>query len=392
MQIWNPAPANAKSPFEPCPPHKVLCNSVFWEPSGESPGCPIQAFLWLEWGTGAKFLHDLVFWKTTRHGRAGLQVSSSMTSFTKRSGTSFTLRPAGVAGGGQENSPRQRARDGLENEGRGRASHEICGGGESAGKEFDRTVCRVRDLAAYRLRLAEAISGGWDRGDARGEPASASQSGENAGRGGATGGGVAAAAAGLGSAQDPASVGEGRHRAAGEYDSSHLSAAAVGAGLGSSADGAAALRAGATEPTLADGLQRSQGMGSGGGSAVGAGRSQPLCAGSGKHGQHAGARCTGRAGAGFPRQRSAGRNADGSRQALVQHARSHGLESIYGVADGSGCELALQRLPASADSGQGGTVSSQSDRGPVAPGHARGQRTAKLAERLSPGIQLCASA
>src|SRR5882724_11707254 len=75
MQIWNPAPANAKSPFQPCPPHKVLCNSVFWEPSGESPGCPIQAFLWLEWGTGAKSLHDLVFWKTTRHGRAGLQAS-----------------------------------------------------------------------------------------------------------------------------------------------------------------------------------------------------------------------------------------------------------------------------------------------------------------------------
>src|SRR5882762_2360034 len=83
-----------------------------------------------------------------------------MTSFTKRSGTSFTLRPAGVAGGGQENSPRQRARDGLENEGRGRAAHEICGGGESAGKEFDRTVCRVRDLAAYRLRLLKRYQEG----------------------------------------------------------------------------------------------------------------------------------------------------------------------------------------------------------------------------------------
>ncbi len=281
-----------------------------------------------------------------------------MTSFTKRSGTSFTLRPAGVAGGGGENRPRQRARDGLENQGRGRAAHEICGGGESAGKEFDRVVCRVRDLAAHGVLLVEAVSGARDRGHAGSEPASASQSGENAGWARTTRSRVAAAAAGLGSAQDSASVAPGRDRATGEHDSSHFSAAPVGAGLGSAADGVAALRAGATEPALADGFQRTQGMGSAGGSAVGAGRSQPLCAGSGKHGQHAGARRTGSAGAGFPRKRSAGRNADGSRHALVQHPRSPGLESIYGVADGSGCELALQRLSASADPGQGGTVSS----------------------------------
>src|SRR5258708_1986870 len=320
------------------------------------------------------------------------QVSSSMTSFTKRSGTSFTLRPAGVAGAGGENGPRQRARDGLENEGRGRTADEICSGGESQGKEFDRAVWRVRDLAAHRVRLAEAVSGGWDRRHERGESAPASQSGENAGRSGAAGGGVAAAAAGLGSAQDSASAARGRHRAAGEYDSSHFSAAPVGAGLGSAADGVAALRAGATEPALADGLQRSQGMGSAGGSAVGARRSQPLCAGPGKHRQHQGARRTGSTGAGFPRERSAGRDADGSRHALVQPPSSNGLESLYALADGSGCQLALQRIPASANPGQGGTVSSQPDRGSVAPGHAPEQRPTKLAERFSPGIQLCASA
>src|SRR5271155_419205 len=90
-----------------------------------------------------------------------------------------------------------------------------------------------------------------------------------------------------------------------------------------------------------------------------------------------GARGTGRAGASVPRKRRAGRNADGSRHALVQHPGTHGLESVYGVADGSGCEPALQRLPASADPGQGGTVSSQPDRGSIAPGHARRQRSAK---------------
>src|SRR5258707_1250404 len=91
-----------------------------------------------------------------------------MTSFTKRSGTSFTLRPAGVAGAGGENGPRQRARDGLENEGRGRTADEICSGGESQGKEFDRAVWRVRDLAAHRARLAEAVSGGGGRRHGRG--------------------------------------------------------------------------------------------------------------------------------------------------------------------------------------------------------------------------------
>src|SRR5258707_6115205 len=105
-----------------------------------------------------------------------------MTSFTKRSGTSFTLRPAGVAGAGGENGPRQRARDGLENEGRGRTADEICSGGESQSKEFDRAVWRVPDLAAHRVRLAEAVSRGCDRGHERGEVASASQYGAKGGR------------------------------------------------------------------------------------------------------------------------------------------------------------------------------------------------------------------
>src|SRR5258708_37988703 len=103
-----------------------------------------------------------------------------MTSFTKRSGTSFTLRPAGVAGAGGENGPRQRARDGLENEGRGRTADEICSGGESQGKEFDRAVWRGRDLAAHRGRLAGTGSGGGGRRAARGESAPAAQSRENA--------------------------------------------------------------------------------------------------------------------------------------------------------------------------------------------------------------------
>src|SRR5882724_12789 len=184
-----------------------------------------------------------------------------MTSFTKRSGTSFTLRPAGAAGGVGKNSPRQRARDGLENAGRGRAAHEICGGGEPQGEEFDRAVRRVRDLAAYRVWLAEAVSGAGHGRDARGQSASPSQSGENGGGVGTTSGGVAAAATGLGSPQDSASVGEGRDRAAGEHDSPHLFAAPVGAGLGPATDGVAALRAERAEPALADGLQRSQGMG-----------------------------------------------------------------------------------------------------------------------------------
>jgi len=100
----------------------------------------------------------------------------------------------------------------------------------------------------------------------------------------------------------------------------------------------------------------------------GAGRSQPLCAGPGKHGQHAGARRTGRAGAGVPRKRRAGRNADGS-----------------------GCEPALQRHQHPQTQGKVERFHRKPDRGSVAPGCARGQRTAKLAERFSAGIQLYAS-
>src|SRR5271155_6082092 len=67
--------------------------------------------------------------------------------------------------------------------GRGRAAHEICGGGESQGEDFDRAVCRIRDLAAHWVWLAEAVSDARHHRDARGKPASPSQSGENGGGG-----------------------------------------------------------------------------------------------------------------------------------------------------------------------------------------------------------------
>ena len=46
---------------------------------------------------------------------AAMKLSSSMTSFTKRSGTSFTLRPAGSAVGVEKKSLLQRAKDVLAN-------------------------------------------------------------------------------------------------------------------------------------------------------------------------------------------------------------------------------------------------------------------------------------
>src|ERR1700746_342060 len=74
-----------------------------------------------------------------------------MTSFTKCSGTSFTLR-ARLARTGEQ------AKDGLENYGCPRTTGAVCGGSSTERKVFDRFMSGIRDLAAYRISVAEAVS------------------------------------------------------------------------------------------------------------------------------------------------------------------------------------------------------------------------------------------
>jgi len=78
------------------------------------------------------------------------QLFSPMTSFTQCPGTSFTLpRVRSRHGGGKK--------DGLEDDGSSGAEGPVCSGGQAEGATFSRAVCRVRDLAAYGIPVAEAL-------------------------------------------------------------------------------------------------------------------------------------------------------------------------------------------------------------------------------------------
>ncbi len=60
---------------------------------------------------------------------------------------------------------------------------------------------------------------------------------------------------------------------------------------------------------------------------------------------------------GFRTLRSARRDADGSRDAVVEHASGGGLDVADSVADKARDQVAFKRIPAYADTGQSGTIS-----------------------------------
>src|SRR5258707_8738248 len=108
---------------------------------------------------------------------------------------------------------------------------------------------------------------------------------------------------------------------------------------------------------MADGLQGTEGMAAADGSAVGAGRPQSLPDRAGRPRRHTwrtGAEATGRS---LPTLWSAGSDVDGSRNALVEHARAVGADTVVVMADAAGHSAGLERHSASANPGQGGTVS-----------------------------------
>ena len=66
--------------------------------------------------------------------------------------------------------------------------------------------------------------------------------------------------------------------------------------------------------------------------------------------------CAAAAERGFPTLRRARRNADGSRHAVVEHARGGGLDLVDRVADEARDPAAFQRISASADARKSGTI------------------------------------
>src|SRR5580704_15420450 len=104
-------------------------------------------------------------------------------------------------------------------------------------------------------------------------------------------------------------------------------------------------------------------MGRTGGAVVGAGRSQPVC-------DRAGGNLVDESGAspttadrGVRELRHAGRDADGSRDAVVEHESGGRLDVADGVDHAPRNPAALQRVSTSADARESGTFSRSAGRG-----------------------------
>jgi|GEM_PF-3590152 len=148
---------------------------------------------------------------------------------------------------------------------------------------------------------------------------------------GAPSDGVAVALSRLGRSQAQGVAGASGGGAAAQYDPPHSAAPRSDRATGARRGGDPAVRAGASQRAVADGLQRPERMATTDGSAVGAGRSQSLPDSAGCHRRHArrtGAATTGRS---LPALRGSGSDVNGPRHALVEHARSSGGRSCrYG--------------------------------------------------------------
>src|SRR5450755_3538962 len=78
-------------------------------------------------------------------------------------------------GGSVNRSPGKRVRDGLENGGDPRAARALCGECQPEREEPARVVPGVRNLAAYGLRVAAAVSSGRPCRSGGEKPAAAAQ-------------------------------------------------------------------------------------------------------------------------------------------------------------------------------------------------------------------------
>src|SRR5258708_4848605 len=96
-------------------------------------------------------------------------------------------------------------------------------------------------------------------------------------------------------------------------------------------------------------------MGPAGGSVVPARRSQSLSDRVTRHLDDPGGSGAGATGAGVCGMRRAGSDADGSRHPVVEREDALGSDLADGVADAARHSAALERIPASTNSGQGGT-------------------------------------
>src|SRR6267378_213477 len=283
-----------------------------------------------------------------------------MTSFTQCSGTSFTLL--------RERSERGGAiKDDVEECGRSGTTRAVRSGGKSAGEGIRDSLSGVRGLSTHGIFVAAALSGTGTGRHRRAQPAAACQSAADRKRVGAAGRGTAATLSGLGSAQAAGATPASRSEVAREHHSSHSVAARVGADRGWACSGVAALRAGRAQPALADGFQRLHGVGNGGGSVVGARRSQPL---------------SDRPARDLDDESRTGAGAAGIGLFGVWRA---GGDLADGVVDAARHRVALERIPASANPGESGTVSWLAATGARTAGRAR-RTTAAVARSVSPRI------
>src|SRR5580698_6555927 len=154
---------------------------------------------------------------------------------------------------------------------------------------------------------------------------------------------------------------------------------------------AATFRASPAQSTLADGLQRFQGVGPAGGSVVGARRSQPLSDRAARHLDDQGGSGAGTTGVDVCGMRRARSDADGSRHSMVERAGTYGRDLADGVANAARHRVALERIPASANPGQSRTVSRLAATRATTAWRAR-SATAAVAGPVSPRIQPGAAA
>src|SRR5580700_4538911 len=120
------------------------------------------------------------------------------------------------------------------------------------------------------------------------------------------------------------------------------------------------------ESVVADGFQKPAGMGRTGGTAVGAGRSQPLRDRAARNLVQQSSACKTAADRSVRALRRAARDADGSRDAVVEHESGGGLDVADGVDHASRHPAALQRVSPSADARESGAFSRSVERGDAA--------------------------
>jgi hypothetical protein len=190
---------------------------------------------------------------------------------------------------------------------------------------------------------------------------------------------AARAAAGLGRAEVASAAGAGRDSSSGDHRAPDFIAAWFGARTRPVSHGSGTLRAARAEPVVADGFQKPGGMGRTGGAAVGAGRSQSLRDCSQGHLVDEGRASKTAADRSVCELRRAGGNADGPRDAVVEHESSGGLDVVDGVDHAARNPAALQRVSTSADTRKSGTFSRSVGRSNETPQNPGGSGTTNVA-------------